>query len=699
MPDQQNQVLFEENQEILKYLEDSRLFGHLPKEIIQKLVPLSELVQYPGGTAILKEGQQNDKVYFLIRGEVDVYVQEEWIITLQRTGDIFGEMSIISNKPCFASVITKTPVNLFTLRSRDVGRYSDLNAEELQNILYHLFAMILTDKLAFTTHKAKQFETTNQRLDQTKEVLQQAYEELGQQLKVLQKTTVSRDFFNNVIQSMMGTLIVTAPDNTIQMINQSTLDLLEYEQEELIGKSIKTILADEEFFKEASIDDLPSIGSIAYVEAIYLAKNGRKIPMLFSGSVIRDEEGNPQGAVCNALDITERKQAEKERRHLEAQLRHSQKMEALGTLAGGIAHDFNNLLTPITGFTHLLQKKVHPKSKEFGFLQTVANSANRAKDLISQILILSRKTEPNTELVHLELITENVLESLPATIPAMITVIKEIKSDISPIMADATQIHQVMTNLCMNAIHAMPEEGTLTINLANVENYQFTNSAGIIAQGNFLCLSVKDTGHGMDQQTLEHIFDPFFTTKEKGEQRGTGLGLAVVLGIVESHRGHIEVESEVGQGTTFRVYLPVQESEETPSKKVTPSLLSGEENILFVDDERMNIEVTTILLEDLGYLVTSLTDSREALETFCSQPQHFDLIITDYNMPYMTGVTLSKKIKEIRPDIPIILCSGYTTMVSREKLQDWSIDALIIKPFEQEELSQIVRSVLDEKKK
>lgn len=307
-----DQRLFDENMNILSYLKESRIFSNLPDETLKKLLPLSNLVEYPSGFRVLEEGQINHKVFFLIKGRVDVYSSGELILRLRRRGDIFGEMSVISDRPCAATVITDGPVHLFSIQSRNIGKYSDLNPEKIQNVLFRLFSMILTEKLLITTKKAKQYESTNKRLKETQNVLRDAHLELGMQLKKLQETTISKDFFNNTIQSMMNTLMVISPIGTIQLANQATLDLLEYEESEIIGMHYKDIFVEKEFFRMAIIDDLQTIFSIVDVEAVYRTKTGRDILMLFSGSVIKNDFDEIQGYVCVAQDISERKAMEED---------------------------------------------------------------------------------------------------------------------------------------------------------------------------------------------------------------------------------------------------------------------------------------------------------------------------------------------------------------------------------------------------
>ncbi|MBW1796685.1 MAG: response regulator, partial [Deltaproteobacteria bacterium] len=421
-----------------------------------------------------------------------------------------------------------------------------------------------------------------------------------------------------------------------------------------------------------------------------------------------DTQGNLLSYDGLIEDIHERKEAEEAKVKLEVQLRQAQKMEAIGTLAGGIAHDFNNILFAIFGFVELTTSDLPEGSQGRKNLGQVLKAANRAKDLIRQVLTFSRQVEQERKPLQLQLIVKEGLKLLRATLPTTIEIRHNIDKERGYIMADPTQVHQVIMNLCTNANHAMRQNGgLLEVSLQNVNfgppwcdrrcrqvsatkpglgqglrnadwkrdknrsKIQIPNSEIGLAPGPYVRLSVSDTGHGMDQATMERIFDPFFTTKPVGD--GTGMGLATVHGIITSHGGAITVHSELEKGTTFDVYFPRFESGVALEAEMAEPLPRGNERILFVDDEEPLVRMGQQMLERLGYHVTARTSSVEALEAFRAQPDRFDLVITDQTMPNMTGVELAKELMRIRPDIPIILITGFSEIVPPEKAKKMGI--------------------------
>jgi signal transduction histidine kinase/ActR/RegA family two-component response regulator len=395
-----------------------------------------------------------------------------------------------------------------------------------------------------------------------------------------------------------------------------------------------------------------------------------------------------------ATDISRSKDLEKESLRIQAQLQQAQKMEAIGTLAGGIAHDFNNILSAVIGYTEIALADIPEGSSQHRNLQEVLKAGSRARDLVQQILTFSRQTEQELKPVQIDQIVRETLKLLRASLPTTVKISHDIQSD-SAVMADPTQIHQVIMNLCTNAAHAMrPKGGRLNINLSDVVlGGSFLEQHPYMSPGAYIRLRVIDTGHGMNKATLDRIFDPFYTTKERGE--GTGMGLAVVLGIVKSHGGAITVESEEGKGSTFNVFLPVIMREIDHEVRTNEPIPTGTERILFIDDEKSLVDLGQQILERLGYKVTIRTSSVEALELFIEQPDKFDLIITDMTMPNMTGDELAGELMNIRADIPVILCTGYSERISKERAHDLGIKEFILKPIVMRELAKTVRSVLD----
>jgi signal transduction histidine kinase/ActR/RegA family two-component response regulator len=381
---------------------------------------------------------------------------------------------------------------------------------------------------------------------------------------------------------------------------------------------------------------------------------------------------------------------------LEMQLLQGQKLEAIGTLAGGIAHDFNNILSAVIGYTELSLMETMPDSTLYKHLQSVLAASARAKDLVKQILTFSRQSEKELRPVDLSVIAKETIKLLRATLPTTI----EIQSQVKPnalVMGDPTQMHQVLMNLCTNAGQAMHEKGgILDIHLETLDlDSSLQNRHARLKPGPYVCLIVGDTGHGMTPQVLERIFDPFFTTKEKPQ--GTGMGLAVAHGIVTAAGGTIYAYSEVGRGSTFKALLPMIEQRSKPDRRPEPVITGGTERILFVDDELTLVEMGKQMLGTYGYDVTVCTSSIEALNLFKSDFMRFDLVITDMTMPKMTGDILAKALIALRPDLPVILCTGFSTSITEEIADRLGIRALVMKPVLMNQIAATVRRVLDDR--
>ncbi len=390
-------------------------------------------------------------------------------------------------------------------------------------------------------------------------------------------------------------------------------------------------------------------------------------------------------------------QTETERGQMESQLRQAQKMEAIGTLAGGIAHDFNNILSAIIGYTDLAIDEAESDSSLVDYLDQVAKAGRRAKNLVAQILALSRQAKSELMPVQIHLIIKEALKLIHSILPSTIKIHQRIGT-FGKVLADPGQIHQIFMNLATNAYHAMRETGgRLEVDLAEtVIDTADDSPVGRLVPGPYLTLSVSDTGIGMDSTILPRIFDPYFTTKGKSE--GTGLGLAVVHGIVESLGGTITVKSVLGQGSTFTAYLPKLEKEmqAVPAEEKI-SVPKGNERILFIDDEPALIKMAYRMLKALGYHVTIFNNSIEALERFRNEPEQFDLVITDMTMPRITGDVLAAEIMKIRTDIPVIVCTGFSERIDMEKAKKIGIKTLLMKPLSKSEMAIRIREVLDGK--
>jgi signal transduction histidine kinase/CheY-like chemotaxis protein len=383
----------------------------------------------------------------------------------------------------------------------------------------------------------------------------------------------------------------------------------------------------------------------------------------------------------------------------ESQLRQVMKLQAIGTLAGGIAHDFNNILFPIVGYTELTMDDIPEDSQARQNLEEILKATNRAKELVQQILTFSRQSGQERKPLKVQFLIKEALKLMRATIPSTIEIECNANEEYGSIMGDPTQIHQVIMNLCTNAYHAMQATGgKLEVMLKEVDiSYEKSVERVGMKVGPHLELTVKDSGHGMEPEVLERIFEPYYTTKEQG--KGTGLGLSVIHGIIKNHGGDISVSSQPGKGTTFTVYLPVIDDIDVAVEPVEAATATqGNEHILLIDDEAQIIDIEQQILERLGYKVTSKTDSQEALEEFAALPDQFDLVITDMTMPKMTGDQLARKLMDIKPNIPVILCTGFNETITEEKALAMGIDKFIMKPIVKDELAKAIRTVLDNPK-
>ncbi|NOX33444.1 MAG: transporter substrate-binding domain-containing protein [Deltaproteobacteria bacterium] len=433
---------------------------------------------------------------------------------------------------------------------------------------------------------------------------------------------------------------------------------------------------------------VPVIMGESLIGLIALANSGRDYTDQDLRSVQRMSE-------IFALAI-HRQEYEIKRIGLEQNLRQLQKIEAIGALAGGIAHDFNNILFPIVGFAEMLKEDLPKESGLRENVNEILAGAKRAKSLVQQILTFSRQAEQDIKPLKPHLIIKEVAKLIRSTIPTSIKIKKFIDPETRAILADPTQIHQIAMNLITNAYHAMQESGgVLTIRLQNIEGREIPRQGLNLGDGPHVLLSVKDTGSGMDKSILGKIFDPYFTTKPKG--KGTGLGLSVIHGIVANYGGEINVNSSLGQGSKFDVYIPaIRENMVSKQHHGTENIPTGNERILLVDDEKQVLQIEQIILERLGYHVEFKNSSIDALEIIKNNPGSWDLIISDMTMPDMTGDKLAKKIMDIEPQLPVIICTGFSERVSLENIKSIGVKALLMKPIVRSELATTVRSVLDE---
>ena len=484
--------------------------------------------------------------------------------------------------------------------------------------------------------------------------------------------------------------IFVVQDQSIKFPNPRTLELAGYSAEELakvpfddlLHPEDKALVVDRHIRRLAGEEDLPTTYSFRVINKI-----GDEVLIELSAVPITWEG---RKATLNFVrDITQQKK-------IETQLQEAQRMEAIGTLAGGIAHDFNNILGIVLGYAELAMDDVPEWNPAWHNLGEIRKASLRAKDVVRQLLSFARKSEIMKKPTNLIPVVKESLNLLRSSIPRSIEIRQNIPEDVDSILADPTQMNQVLINLCTNAHHAMPEGGVLEASLKNVElDEDAAAKYPDLKPGRYVNLTVSDTGQGINPELKDRIFDPYFTTKEIG--KGTGMGLSVVHGIVKSHKGAISVDSDIGHGTTFSLFFPVVKEEAVSEPEMDEKLPEGNERILLVDDEESIIYVGRLRLERLGYKVEARMNPVEALEIFRADPDRFDLVITDMTMPQMNGDQLVKEVLKIHPDMPTILCTGFSERIDEEKAKSIGIRKYIEKPINSSKLAKIVRKVLDEK--
>ncbi|MCD4744070.1 MAG: PAS domain S-box protein [Desulfobacteraceae bacterium] len=511
------------------------------------------------------------------------------------------------------------------------------------------------------------------------------------ELALIKSEEQFRDLFNSITD-----LIHTQDmEGRFTTVNPAMQRLFGYSKEEFLGRRAADFMEPElkSGFKTRYLEKVKKQGSLEGV-GCYFTKTGEKIYIEYKSSLVKPESGKPYISGIGR-DVTERILSEERVKKLQKQIVQAQKMESIGTLAGGIAHDFNNILFPIVGHTEMLLEDVPEGSSFKKSLNEIYSSTLRAKNLVEQILTFSRQESSELKLVKMQPIIKEALKLMRSTIPTTIDIQQNISKDCGVIKADPIQIHQLVMNFTTNAYHSMEETGgELKVSLKQVKLGEHDVEISSMVPGVYICLTIADTGIGMDKELIEKIFDPFFTTKEVG--KGTGMGLSVVHGIVKSLNGTIQVHSEPGKGTEFNIYLPVVEKafEEQKIQAKEP-IQRGTEKILFVDDEEEIIAMEEEILKRIGYQVSSYTSSIEALEVFRANPGKFDLVITDMAMPGMSGDRLSAELTKIRSDIPILLCTGFSETMSEEKAASLGIKGFLMKPVVMKDLSQKIRKVLD----
>ncbi|RJP82945.1 MAG: PAS domain S-box protein [Desulfobacteraceae bacterium] len=506
----------------------------------------------------------------------------------------------------------------------------------------------------------------------------------------------AKNRYQAIVEDMPAMICRFRPDYTLTFANENYCRYFHTTTEELIGKKLTHFIPEEDWHKvEKHYQSLTFNSPMKTYVQKAVSQTGEVRWREWTDRALFNNQGKITEYQSLGRDITDLKLAALEKETLEKQLRHSRKMESIGTLTGGIAHDFNNILSIILGNTEIALDDLSEWSPARRNLTEIRNATLRAKDVIQQLLSFSRKAEQLLQPIRIDTIIDGSLKLLRSSIPSNITIQKTVKEPIGIIMADPTQIHQIILNLCTNAFHAMENvKGRMDIELANtfIDESDLKNHPGLYA-GNHVVLTVRDNGEGIEEGILEKIFDPYFTTKEVG--KGTGMGLSVVHGIVKNYGGIIKVESRVHEGACFRIFFPAVNVECEEEEKSSVEIPKGNEKILFIDDEELIAQIAQKQLERLGYSVVTETDPLNALDTFRSTPDLFDLVITDMTMPQMSGEKLVQEITKIKPGMPIIICTGYNDKITEAVSQKIGARGLLMKPFGINELAVMIKNVIN----
>jgi PAS domain S-box-containing protein len=543
-----------------------------------------------------------------------------------------------------------------------------------RKIRLHLFP-VLNGKLSVI---AKVHDVTDQELAEKK------------YRKLYEKSKKAEAVYRSLLHSSADAIVTCDLDGNTTYVSPAFTRIFGWSMEEVQGSRIPFLPESEGPSAAAILKDLKDNATPCNgIATRRLTRDGRLLDISMSASRYDDHNGRPAGLLFILRDVSEQKK-------LEAQLRQALKMEAIGTLAGGIAHDFNNILGAIIGYSEMAALELTNGEPVRCHLKQILKSSHRARDLVKQILAFSRANDKGKKAVQVASVVREVLKMLRASLPTTIDIRQDIRCPSGIILADHTQIHQVIMNLCTNAAHAMEDKGgVLTVALDDMEigAEEAARFSGI-PSGHYVKLMVKDNGHGMIPAILERIFDPYFTTKEPG--KGTGMGLAMVHGIVKSHGGSIAVESRPERGTIFEVVFPRMEGGRVDAEEHTQALPTGKERILFVDDEELLVDVAQQMLERLGYRVFAHINPVVALQSFLADPQGFDLVITDMTMPSLTGDRLTRQILEVRPDIPVLISTGYSEAVTEKNVRQMGAQGFLMKPIMLHDLARIIRKTLDD---
>ena len=528
-----------------------------------------------------------------------------------------------------------------------------------------------------------------------KKLLYSIVHDITERKKAIEALRASEEKYRTVLEANPDPVVVYDIEGKVVYFNPAFTRVFGWTLGERLGKHMDVYVPEENWPETKMMTQRVLAGeSFSGIESSRFTKEGKIVPVSISGAVLRDMDGNPVGSVINLRDISEQK-------NLESQLQHAQKMEAVGTLAGGIAHDFNNLLQAIQGYTELLLMRKEEGEPGYRELQEVIRASKRGAELTQQLLTFSRKVESKRKPLDLNQEVAEVRQLLERTLPRMIELEFNLEPGLRMVTADSAQLKQVIMNMAVNAKDAMPEGGKLVIETQNMTlDREFCKKYAEVKPGDYVLLSMADTGHGMEKETLEHIFDPFYTTKEVG--KGTGLGLAIVYGIVKNHEGYVMCHSRPGSGTSFRIYLPALETA-AGYEEVMESLESkspakgGSETILLVDDEEFIRELGVDVLGQAGYTVLAASNGEQALDVYRCEGERIDLVILDLIMPGMGGSKCLKELLKISPRARILVASGYSPDASTKGALEVGAAAFINKPYDNKQLLELVRKILDKK--
>jgi PAS domain S-box-containing protein len=538
----------------------------------------------------------------------------------------------------------------------------------------------------------QELKTKQEQLEASNMLLQS---EIGQKKIAVDKLNRSEARYRQLFNEAPVMYVITEYANGTELIkdvNQLFLHQLGYAKDAVINRPLSDFYAEENRPGEGDVSDGPEAQ-----ERLLLDGKGGHLCTTMHALPEMNDLGMVVGTRVMFVDITQRKQAEERARILESNAQRSQRIEAIGTLAGGIAHDFNNILTAVIGYSQICLLKMQKDNPAYDKIEAIYHAGERARELVRQILTFSRNSETTLAPIDIGPLIKEVLKLLRASLPSTIELSQKIAPRLPLIKADSTQIHQIIMNLCTNSAHAMEQTGGRLQVQVDPIIIKSEDAAWLpeLSPGSYVRIIVEDTGSGIPEGILPRIFEPYFTTKEHSE--GTGLGLSVVHGIVKSYKGAVHVTSGIDTGSTFQVFLPAlpRQPRQMPMAPAADCLAKGNEHILLVDDEPAVLKMTDQMLTHLGYKVTAFDNGPAAFEHFKSRPEAFDLLFMDMTMPGITGDQLAARSRQIRPDIPILLYTGYNMRLTGEYTRQAGLDDVLMKPFDQAELAKAVRRAID----